>query len=1049
VNVSEVFIRKPIATSLLMLAIALFGVLAYRALPVSDLPNVDFPTLTVSASLPGADPATMANSVATPLERQFTSIAGLDSMVSVNAMGSTSITLQFDLDRDIDGAAVDVETAIAACMPLLPPGLPYPPSFRKSNPGDFPILMFAVTSSSLPISKLDEYAETTIAQRISMVSGVAQVSVWGTAKYAVRVQADPDKLAASQIGLNEVDQALQNWNVNLPTGTLNGAQTAYNVQANGQLMNAADYRPVVVAWRNGRPVRLSQVANVIDSVEDDKNLSLLYNREGARRTISLMVMKQPGANTIATTNEIKRLLPFIQSQLPPSVQLILRSDRSKTIREAFRDIQITMMATLALVILVIFVFLRNGSATMIPAMALPFSIVGTFAIMYLLDFSLDNLSLMALILSVGFVVDDAIVMLENIVRHMERGESAMEAAFRGSREIGFTILSMTTSLAAVFIPVLFMAGLLGRLFREFAVTICAAILISGLVSITLTPMLCSRFLRHNLRPGRVGRAAEGVFQFMLHGYGRSLSWVLRHRPVMLAVFVAVLGATSYLYVQVPKGFIPEADNDLLYVNSEALQGTSFYKMAEYQQAVAEVLRKEPTIESILFSVGGSNWGSSGSNQSRMMVQMVPRRQRKESVFQVVDRLRPQLSRFPGVKVMLMVPGAIRVGGRGSRTAYDFTLQGPDTTELHRESQKLERLVARLPQVLDVNTDLQIKMPRVNIEVDRDRAAALQLNVAQIQRTLYDAFGPQWSSTIYSPVNQYRVLLELLPKYQAFSDYMSKVYFRSFDGHLVPLDAVVRTRTDASPQTINHSGQLPSVTISFNLRPGVSLGEAVDKIQEVARANLPATITTGFQGTAKVFQESLKNLNLLLLIAIGVVYIVLGVLYESYVHPLTILSGLPSAGFGALLTLMIFHVELSIYAFVGLMMLIGLVKKNAIMQIDFAQEAERRGKNPSEAIYEGCLIRFRPIMMTTSAAMLGAAPIALGWGSGGEARRPLGLTVAGGLLFSQMITLYLTPVVYTYMAAILERWRKWRQPPPAPPEPVRQPVPEPEPELVTH
>ena len=1025
-NFSEIFIRKPIATSLLMLGVALFGVLAYRALPVSDLPNVDFPTLGVSASLPGADPATMASSVATPLERQFTSIAGLDSMVSVNSMGSTSIALQFDLNRDIDGAEVDVETAIAACMPLLPPGMPFPPSFRRSNPGDFPILMLAVTSTTLPMWKLDEYAETSIAQRISMVSGVGQVSVWGTAKYAVRVQVDPDKLAARQIGLNEIDQALQNWNVNIPTGTLYGPHRAFTVQATGQLMDAAAYRPVVVAWRNGTPVRLEQVANVSDSVEDERTLSLFVDRDGERRSISLMVMKQPGANTIETNNEIKRLLPFFQAQLPPSVQLIVRSDRAKTIREAFRDIQITMLATLAIVILVIFLFLRNGSATMIPAMALPFSIVGTFAVMYMLDFSLNNLSLMALLLSVGFVVDDAIVMLENIVRHMERGEPAMEAAFNGSREIGFTIVSMTTALAAVFIPVLFMAGLLGRLFREFAVTICAAILISGMVSITLTPMLCSRFLRQTRRTGRLQRSTERLFQGMLHGYERSLFWVLRHRPVMLGVFAAVLAATAYLYVLVPKGFIPDTDNDQLYISSEAVQGTAFLQMARYQKMVADVLRHEPTIESFQYSVGGSGWGASGSNQSRMMISLVPRRQRPETANQIADRLRPRLSRFTGLRVMVMVPQAIRVGGRSSRTAYDFTLQGPDTDEVHQQAQKLERAIARLPQVQDVNTDLQIKMPRINVEVDRDRAAALQLNEAQIQRTLYDAFGPQWSSTIYSPLTQYKVLLEVLPKYQEYVDYLSRIYFKSNDSYMIPLDTVVRTRTDASPQTINHSGQLPAVTISFNLRPGVSLGEAVDKIQQVAHDTLPATIITGFQGTAKVFQESLKNLTLLLLLAVGVVYIVLGMLYESYVHPLTILSGLPSAGFGALLTLIIFKVDLSIYAFVGLMMLIGIVQKNAIMQIDFALDAERKQhKSALEAIYEGCLIRFRPIMMTTSAAMLGAVPIALGWGSGGEARRPLGLTVAGGLLFSQMITLYLTPVIYTYMAAALERWRRWK------------------------
>ena len=1020
-NVSEIFIRKPIATSLLMVAIAVFGVLSYSALPVSDLPNVDFPTLTVTATLPGANPETMANSVATPLERQFTSIAGLDSMISQNSLGSSSITLQFDLNRDIDGAEVDVETAIAACMPLLPPGMPNPPSFRKSNPSDFPILMLALSSPTLPMSALNEYAETTIDQRISQVTGVAQVNTWGAAKYAVRVQVDPDRLASQKIGLNEVDAALQNWNVNMPTGTLYGAHTAFTVQASGQLFNAAAFGQIVVAWRNGTPVRLNQVANVIDSVEDDKNASLYYDHAGSRKAINLMVMKQPGANTIQTTNDIKKLLPAIQAQLPPSVQLKIRSDRSKTIREAFHDIQVTMIATMGLVILVIFLFLRNTSATLIPAMALPFSIVGTFAVMYLLDYSLDNLSLMALILSVGFVVDDAIVMLENIVRHMERGEGPMESAFRGSREISFTIVSMTVSLAAVFIPVLFMAGLLGRLFREFAVTICVAILISGAVSITLTPMLCSRFLRHTNKPNWLQRSTEFLFDAMLHVYDRSLVWVLHHRPVMLVTFVAVLVATFYMYDRVPKGFIPEADSDSIYVNSEAAQGTSFYKMFEYQKMISDLLIKDPNIDSFMFSVGSSNWGSSGSNQSRMYLELVPRAQRKLTATEVANKLRPQLVRFPGVRGLINVPQTIRVGGHSSRTAYDFTLQGPDTKELYRESQKMEQLIARLPEILDVNTDLQIKMPRVGITVDRDKAASMQLNVAQIQRTLYDAFGPQWSSTIYAPTNQYKVLLEMLPKYQSYSDYMSKLYFKSTDDHLVPLDSVISTKVDASPQTVNHSGQLPAVTISFNLKPGVSLGEAVESIEDIAKNNLPATITTGFQGTAKVFQESLKNLTLLLIIAIAVVYIVLGVLYESYVHPITILSGLPSAGFGALLTLLIFKVELSIYAFVGLMMLIGIVKKNAIMQIDFALDQERNhGKNAVDAIYEGCLVRFRPIMMTTAAALLSALPMGLGYGAGGEARKPLGLAVVGGLICSQLITLYLTPVVYTYMDALVHR-----------------------------
>ena len=1036
-NISEIFIRKPIATSLLMLAIAIFGVLSYNGLAVSDLPNVDFPSLTVSASLPGASPETMSNSVATPLERQFTAIAGLDTMTSMNSLGSTSITLQFDLSRDIDGAQVDVETAIAACMPLLPPGMPNPPSFRKSNPADFPIIMLALSSPTLPLSKLNEYAQTFISQRISQVSGVAQVDVWGAAKYAVRVQVDPDKLAAQRIGLNEVDQALQTWNVNMPTGTLYGQHTAFTLRATGQIFDAAAFRKVVVAWRNGTPVRLEQVANVIDGVEDDKNANMSYEKSGSRRAITLMVKKQPGANTIQTNDEIRRILPAIQAQLPPAVQLKVRSDRSKTIRESFHDIKLTMFITMGLVILVIFLFLRNTSATLIPAMALPFSIVGTFAVMYLLNYSLDNLSLMALILSVGFVVDDAIVMLENIVRHMERGEGALESAFRGSREISFTIVSMTVSLAAVFIPVLFMAGLLGRLFREFAVTICVAIIISGLVSITLTPMLCSRILRHSKEKNWLERHTEKYFDAMLWVYDRSLVWVLRHRPVMIVLFVAMLGVTGWLYVKVPKGFIPEADTDAIYVNSEAAQGTSFFQMFEYQKKLAELLIQNPNIDSFNFGVGGSNWGSSGSNTSRGFIELIPRRQRELSATQIAQSIRPDLMRFPGVRGLVNVPQSIRLGGPGSRSTYDYILQGPDTQELYREAQKFERLLAELPDLQDVNSNLQIKMPRLRLEMDRDKAAALQLNVAQIQRTLYDAFGPQWASTMYASTDQYKVLLEMLPKYQSYADHLSKIYFKSGDDHLIPLDAVVRTRTDASPQTVNHAGQLPAVTISFNLKPGVSIGEVVEQITDLARNNLPATITTGFMGTAKVFQESLKNLTILLIIAVAVVYITLGVLYESYVHPITILSGLPSAGFGALLTLYIFHVELSIYAFVGLMMLLGIVKKNAIMQIDFAVSAERiDGKSPADAIYEGCLVRFRPIMMTTIAAMLGAVPMALGWGAGGEARKPLGLSVVGGLFFSQLVTLYLTPVVYTYFAAIVEKWKKLSKAPV--PQPLRVP-----------
>ncbi len=1030
-NFSETFIRRPIATSLLMVAIAMFGVIAYRALPVSDLPQVDFPTISVFAGLPGANAETMASSVATVLERQFTTIAGIDSMISNSSQGSSNITLTFDLNRDIDGAAVDVQTAIAAAMPLLPPGMPTPPSFRKSNPGDPHIIFIAATSDSMPLSDLDEYAEMMIASRISMIQGVAQVNVFGAAKYAVRVQMDPNKLAARRIGLNEIQNAIQKWNVNIPTGALYGPHTAYNIQANGQLLRAADYRPMIVAYRNGAPVRLEDVANVIDSVEDNKQTALMYGDQfGAKGKpiVMLAVARQPGSNTIETVAEIRRLLPNLEKLIPPSVHLIIRGDRAKNIQETFQDIQRTMMATLCLVILVIFLFLRKVSATMIPAMALPFSILGTFAVMYLLDFSLNNISMMGLILSVGFVVDDAIVMLENIVRHIEKGEKPLVAALRGSKEIGFTIVSMTLSLAAVFIPILFMSGILGRLFREFAITICAAILISGLVSITLTPMLCSRFLSESRgkKNGLFHRVSEGAFLATRNAYDSSLGWVLRHRPVMLVMFVAVLGATAYLYVVVPKGFIPETDIDQFQINFQAAQGTSYYQLIDYAKRISEVVVQDPAVTSFFARSGGMG-GFGGSNTGSLSINLKPRRQRKETVAQVVARLRPKMARFIGLQISMSIPQSIRVGGRMAKASYDYTLYGPDTERLYAEGAKLERVIARLPGLLDVTSDLQIKNPQIDITIDRDRAASLGVDWRNIANSLYDAYGPQLVSTIYGEKNQYRVLLEILPKYQTFEDSLKLLYLKSSTGDLVPLKEIAQLKFRAGPMTIPHSGQLPSVTISFALKPGFALGQATDEIEDAARANLPGSITGTFQGAAKVFQDSMRNMGLLLLIAILVVYIVLGVLYESYIHPLTILSGLPSAGFGALLTLMIFHIELNIYSFVGLIMLMGIVKKNAIMQIDFALAAQRNeGKSPEEAIHEGCRIRFRPIMMTTMAALLGGIPMALGWGAGGEARRPLGMAVVGGLAFSQMMTLYLTPVVYTYMAAIFERKQARRE-----------------------
>ncbi len=1022
-NLSGPWIRRPVMTTLVMAAIIVFGIFTYRSLPVSDLPTIDYPTISVSASLPGASPEVMASSVATPLEQAMATIPGIESISSQSTQGATSINLQFTLTRDIDGAAADVQSALASAMRNLPEGI-QPPTYRKSNSDASPILILSMNSDQLSRTELNEWAETFLAQRLSTIEGVAQVQIYGSAKYAVRIQLDPGAMASRGIGIDEVQAAVSNGNSNLPAGVLMGPNQAFTVQATGQLQSAAAFRELVVAYRNGAPVRLGDLGDVIDDVENNRVSSTV----NGRANIALAIVRQPGTNTVAVADAVMERVDALRVQIPPSIDFEPIFDRAAGIRESVHDVQFTLLLTLALVILVIFLFLRNIRATSIPALALPFSIVGTFSVMWALGYSLNNLTLMALTLSVGFVVDDAIVMLENIVRHLEMGKTPMQAAIDGSREISFTILSITLSLVAVFIPIMFMPGLVGRLFQEFAVTIGVAILVSGFVSLTLTPMLCARWLRggdgHASTEGK-WRSVERIYQASEDGYVRSLNWVMQHRPAAMAFGLAMLGATVWLFIAIPKGFLPSEDTGRVEGSLLGPEGIGFESMKERQAEVASIVGQNPYVRTVLSSVGGGGRASTGNN-GRLIIRLVDRSERPH-VDVVMRQLQAEAAVVPGMQTFFRNPPPISIGGVRSSSSYQITLQGTDIAQLYTAARGFEAKMREVSLIEGVSSDLQIGNPQVSVDINRERASALGVSAGQIERALYNAYGSRQVSTIFTQANQYFVIMELKPEYQRDVEALKQLFVRSDNGALVPLGAVASFSRGLGPLSVQRVGQLPAVTISYNLRSGVALGTAVDEVQRLAADELPADITTSLTGDTKAFADAQEGLLLLLVVAVFVIYIVLGVLYESYIHPITILSGLPFAAVGALLTLMIFDKDLSVYAFVGVVLLVGLVKKNAIMMLDFAIEAEReRGLDATAAILEAARVRFRPIMMTTFAALMGTMPIAVGYGAGAESRQPLGLAVVGGMAFSQIVTLYVTPVIYTYFDQLV-KWRAARRP----------------------